>query len=115
FAANAGGAIWINSRDPRSFGMTRSSGDPSAKLRLEQPRYGFDIRLRPKLRAKIDLDVAIYEHQWILGPFALDFLAVSKSFVLTRHDGTVANHDYPVFDGGTGDVLDPDIGGTTPT
>jgi hypothetical protein len=114
FASGAGGAVWIDSRNARSFGMTRSAGDASAKLRLEQPRYRFDVRVRPKLRAKIDLDVAIYEHQWILGPFALDFLAVSKSFVLGRHDGTVASHDYPVFDGGTGDTLDPNIGSELP-
>jgi hypothetical protein len=110
FSNNGGGAVLFDSRSPQTFAVTRATSDASAKVRLEQPRYGFDVRLRPKLRGKVDLDVAIYEHQWILGPFALDFLAIGKSFMLTRHDGTVASHDYAVFDGGgaPGAVLDPD-------
>lgn len=115
FSGITAGPTLFDSREPRTFGMTRAAGSSGAKLRLEQPRYGFDIRLRPKLRGRIGIDVAIYEHQWIIGPFALDFLAVSQSFMLGRHDGTVAEHDYAVFEGSApGDVLDPNIGGATP-
>ncbi|HWB78895.1 MAG TPA: hypothetical protein VG755_28230 [Nannocystaceae bacterium] len=111
---NGGGAVMMDSRAARVFTMTRAAEATGAKLRLEDPRYAFDLRLRPKLRGKIDLDVSIYEHQWILGPFPLDFLAVAKTFNLTRHDGTVANHDYAVFDGDNpGAVMDPNIGGAT--
>lgn len=111
---SGGGAVMLDSRAARVFTMTRAADATGAKLRLEAPRYAFDLRLRPKLRGKIDLDVSIYEHQWILGPFPLDFLAIAKSFTLTQHDGTVGSHDYAVFDADNpGAVMDPNIGGAT--
>jgi hypothetical protein len=98
------GALAFSSRDAIGFDVV-SSGQANPGLRLDEPRYGFDLRLRPKFRGKIDLDVAVYENQWIIGPYALDFLAIAQNFQLDHHDGTVANHDYSVFD--TGLVFDP--------
>lgn len=94
------GTLSFSNRNAFGFDVSRTPGSASAGLRLDQPRYGFDVRLRPKLRGKVDLDVAVYEHQWIIGPYALDFLSISQSFWLDHHDGTVAQHDYAVFDNG---------------
>ena len=43
--------------------------------------------------APMKVDVAIYENEWILGPYALDFLAIDARFALGRHAGTVTHHD----------------------
>ncbi|MFO0635760.1 MAG: hypothetical protein U0168_23210 [Nannocystaceae bacterium] len=94
-------------RDAVSFGMSPSGATDPGRLRLSAPRYGFDLRLRPKLRGHIGVDVGVWDHDWIIGPYALDFLSISQGFVLGRHPGTVAQHDYAVFD--TGLVLDPDV------
>lgn len=106
------GALAFSSRDAIGFDVT-NGGQANAGLRLGSPGYGFDLRLRPKLRAKVDLDVAVYEHQWIIGPYALDFLAIAQNFQLGHHDGTVASHDYAVFDNGL--LLDPTIEDPTPS
>lgn len=107
------GSHFFTSRSPVSFGVSRSAGAAGAGFRVDQPRYGFDLRFTPKLRGVIEVDVAIYEHSWTLGPWSLDFLALSTSFMLSRHDGTVDKHDFGVFvDDGL--VLDPNAG-TTPT
>lgn len=100
------GALSFTQRSPITFNVTRTPNTAGAGFRLEQPTYGFDIRVMPKLRARVNVDVAIYENTWTLGPYALDFLAISRSFQLTRHDGTVANHDYEVFKSDA-PVLDP--------
>jgi hypothetical protein len=106
------GALAFNSRSAIGFDVT-SGGQASPRLRLDDPRYGFDLRLRPKIRGKIDLDVAVYERQFIIGPYPLDFLAIAHSFELGHHDGTTASHDYAVFDNGLV-VHDPSISDPAP-
>jgi hypothetical protein len=107
------GNLSLTSRQPISFGVTRSAGAADAGFRLDQPKYGFDIRLTPKLRGKIEVDVAIYENSWILGPYSLDFLSVSQRFMLSHHAGTVDKHDFALFHD-SGGVLDPNAGDPTP-
>lgn len=94
----ANNRLTFSNRDALSFDVGRTADASAPRLRLEQPRYGFDLRLRPKLRGKIDLDVGVYDRQWILGPYALDFLAISQNFQLSHHSGTVTHHDYAVFE-----------------
>jgi hypothetical protein len=106
------GALSFNSRSAIGFDVT-SGGQSNPGLRLDDPRYGFDLRLRPKIRGKIDIDVAVYERQFIVGPYPLDFLAIARSFELSHHSGTVANHDYAVFDNGLV-VFDPNISDPVP-
>jgi hypothetical protein len=107
------GNLSLTSRQPISFGVTRSAGATGAGFRLDQPKYGFDIRVMPKLRGKIEVDVAIYENSWIIGPYSLDFLSVSQRFMLSRHAGTVEKHDFALFQD-TGGVLDPNTANPTP-
>ena len=92
------GHVWRNTRDPLEFSVKRTTNTKSAGFRLQDPRYGFDVRVRPKLRAQVGIDVWVYEKDWTLGPWALDFLSISKSFQLDHHDGTVSHHDYKLFD-----------------
>lgn len=92
-----GGNLAFTTRSPRRLTVSRAPGVAGAALRLDRPTYGFDIRVTPKLRGKIELDIAIYEKTWYLGPWALDVLSISQNFQLTHHAGTVANHDYEVF------------------
>lgn len=106
------GALAFNSRNPMGFDVTKG-GQANPRLRLDDPRYGFDLRLRPKVRGKIDLDVAVYERQFIIGPYPLDFLAIAHSFELGHHAGTTASHDYAVFDNGLV-VHDPSISEPAP-
>lgn len=94
----ANGRLTFANRDALSFDVTRGADASAPRLRLDEPRYGFDLRLRPKLRGKIDLDVGVYDRTWILGPYALDFLSISQNFQLSQHAGTVGHHDYAVFD-----------------
>jgi hypothetical protein len=109
------GRVSFSSVDPLVFQVSRTGSAANAGMRLHDPRYGFDIRLTPKLRAKVKVDVAIYENQWILGPYPLDFLSVAHSFSLTHHTGTVAEHDYELFHSNEPQVFDPGTsGGTTP-
>lgn len=91
------GNLSFTTRSPLTFNVGRSPGVAAAGVRLDKPTYGFDIKVTPKLRGKIEVDVAIYEKTWILGPWALGFLSISQNFQLSHHDGTVANHDYEVF------------------
>lgn len=91
------GNLSFSNKSPRTFSVTRTPGQTGARLRLDRPTYGFDIAITPKLRAKVKVDVSILEKTWILGPWALGFLSISKSFELGHHAGTVANHDYDVF------------------
>ncbi len=93
------GALAFDNRSAIGFDVT-SGGQANPGVRLDDPRYGFDLRLRPKLRGKIELDIAAYERQFIIGPYPLDFLAIARSFELGHHDGTTASHHYPVFDNG---------------
>ena len=108
FAGVNPGDLAFNQRSPLSFTVNRGSGGANAGFRLERPTYGFDIRVAPKLRARVKVDVSVYENTWILGPYALDFLAISRSFQLSHHAGTVAQHSYEVFKGGglEGQVLE---------
>jgi hypothetical protein len=109
FSGWSAGTLALTNRNPLVFTATRTPGNTAAGFRLDQPTYGFDIRVMPKLRAKLHVDVAVYDKTWILGPWALGFLSISKSFQLGRHDGTVAQHDYPLFNFSNNDqaVLDP--------
>lgn len=91
------GALSFTSRNPLTFNVTRPAGAAGAGVRLDRPTYGFDIKVTPKLRGKIEVDVAVYEKTWILGPWALGFLSISQSFQLGHHAGTVDHHDYEVF------------------
>ncbi len=103
------GNVAFTSRNPISFAVTRTAGASGAGFRLDQPSYGFDLRVMPKLRARVKVDVSVYEKTWVLGPYALGFLSISRSFQLGHHAGTVAQHDYPLFTGGQGPVLDPGV------
>lgn len=91
------GHVFTNSRNALEFDVKRTKTTPEAGFRLLEPRYGFDVRLAPKLRAKVGVDVWVYENDWTLGPYALDFLSISQSFMFGHHDGTVKSHDFPVF------------------
>jgi hypothetical protein len=91
------GNLSFTNRNPISFTSTRSQNTASAGFRLEKPTYGFDLGLRPALRGNIEVDISVYKKTWVLGPYALDFLSVSRSFELSHHKNTVAHHDYPVF------------------
>ncbi len=113
FAGWSAGALAFTSRDPLVFTVTRTPGASNPGFRLDQPTYGFDLRVTPKLRAKVEVDVSVYEKTWILGPWALGFLSVSRSFQLGHHAGTVGLHDYPVF--ATDEpMLDPSAGSSNP-
>jgi len=113
FAGWSAGTLAFTQRNPLSFTVTRTPGTTNAGFRLEDPTYGFDLRVMPKLRAKVEVDVAVYEKTWILGPWALGFLSISQSFQLGHHAGTVASHDYPVF--ATEELmLDPSADQATP-
>lgn len=95
-------------RNPFTFTVNRSTATNDAGFALTKPTYGFDIRLVPKVRLKLEVDVAIYENDWILGPWAIDQLAVSVGFTLPHHAGTVDKHTYKVFGGSLPDtVFDP--------
>lgn len=91
------GNVTFASTSPIAFQVKRAQGALKGGVLLSDPRYTFDVRFTPKLRAKVDVDVAVYENQWILGPYALDFLSVAPTFELGHHDGTVASHDYDLF------------------
>lgn len=106
------GHVWRNTRDPLEFSVKRTTNTKSAGFRLHDPRYGFDVRVRPKLRAKVGIDVWVYEKDWTLGPWALDFLSISQSFQLGHHDGTVSHHDYKLFDTTHDEVKLPGTGNT---
>ncbi len=97
FSGIGAGHLSFTDKSPRVFTVTRSQAVPTAGFRLSDPRYGFDIRLTPKLRGEIEVDVSIYSNRWTLGPYALDFLSIAKSFQLGRHAGTVASHDFELF------------------
>jgi hypothetical protein len=97
FSGMSAGSLTFTSTAARQWKVNRPVGASGAGLRLDTPRYGFDLALTPKLRAKIDVDVAIYENSWIIGPYPLDFLSISQSFQLARHAGTVEKHDFMVF------------------
>ena len=116
FSGWSAGTLALTNRNPLVFTATRTPGNTAAGFRLDQPTYGFDIRVMPKLRAKLHVDVAVYDKTWILGPWALGFLSISKSFQLGRHDGTVAQHDYPLFNFSNNDqaTLDPTPAQPTP-
>jgi hypothetical protein len=67
--------------------------------------------------------VAIYENDWILGPWAIDALSVAVGFELPHHAGTVDRHAYKVFGGSNQPhndavindaVLDPNAGQEPP-
>jgi hypothetical protein len=92
-----GGNLSFTSRTPRVFDVTRAPGVADAGVRFDRPTYGFDITVTPKLRGRIEVDVAVYEKTWILGPWALGFLSISQNFQLSHHSGTVSHHDYEVF------------------
>jgi hypothetical protein len=91
------GSLSFANQNPITFTSTRSQNTSNAGFRLEKPTYGFDISVRPELRGNIELDVSVYNKTWVLGPYALDFLSISRSFELSHHKNTVAHHDYPVF------------------
>jgi hypothetical protein len=46
----AAGSHFFTSRSPVSFGVTRSAGANAAGFRVDQPRYGFDLRFTPSFR-----------------------------------------------------------------
>jgi hypothetical protein len=108
------GNLYFTSKQPISFGVTRSAGATGAGFRVDQPKYGFDIRLTPKLRGVIEVDVAIYEDSWTLGPWALSFLSVSTSFMLQHHAGTVDKHDFAVLTTKPDVLAPPDANTPTP-
>lgn len=115
FAGWNAGALAFTNRNPLVFTATRTPGTTTAGFRLDQPTYGFDIRVMPRLRARVHVDVAVYDKTWTLGPWDLGFLAISRSFQLSRHDGTVAQHDYPLFNFSNADqALDPGAGPVLP-
>ena len=115
FAGWNAGALAFTTRNPLVFTATRTPGTTTAGFRLDQPTYGFDIRVMPRLRARVHVDVAVYDKTWTLGPWDLGFLAISRSFQLSRHDGTVAQHDYPLFNFSNADqALDPGAGPVLP-
>lgn len=115
FAGWSAGNLAFTSRSPFTFTVTRTAGTTGAGFRLDQPSYGFDLRVMPKLRAKIEVDVSVYEKTWILGPYALGFLSISRSFQLGHHAGTVPLHDYALFNHlGPGHSLDPSAGEALP-
>jgi hypothetical protein len=104
--------VTFGNRNPFTFKVNRSTATNDAGFSLTKPRYGFDIRLVPKVRVKLEVDVAIYENDWTLGPWNIDQLAVSVGFELPHHAGTVDKHTYKVFAGSVPDqVFDP---GTSP-
>jgi len=111
------GPVWFTNRDALPFEVKRTAATAEAGFKIHEPRYAFDVRLRPKLRAKVGVDVGIYENDWTLGPWALDFLAVSASFQLEHHARTVAAHEYPLFGkGSNGQVAKlPSAGGPPST
>lgn len=115
FAGWNAGALAFTTRNPLVFTATRTPGTTTAGFRLDQPTYGFDIRVMPRLRARVHVDVAVYDKTWTLGPWDLGFLSISRSFQLSRHDGTVAQHDYPLFNFSNADqALDPGAGPVLP-
>jgi hypothetical protein len=91
------GKLSFTNGNPINFTVTRSQNTTNAGFRLEKPTYGFDVRVRPELRGNIEVDVSVYSKKWVIGPYALDFLSISRSFELGHHKNTVAQHDYPVF------------------
>jgi len=117
FAGWGAGNLAFTNRNPVGFTVHRTPGTATAGFRLDQPSYGFDLRVMPKLRGKIKVDVSVYEKTWTLGPYALGFLSISRNFQLGHHAGTVGLHDYPLFNFGNDQVLDPGSGGgfTPPT
>ncbi len=115
FSGWSAGTFALNNRNPLVFTATRTPGTTTAGFRLDQPTYGFDIRVMPKLRAKVKVDVAVYEKTWTLGPWNLGFLSIARNFQLSHHAGTVALHDYPLFNFGNADqALDPGAGQPQP-
>lgn len=109
------GYISLKNTQPAVFTVTRGHNAPDAGFRLHDPRYGFDVELAPKIRAKVAVDVGIYDNDWTLGPWALDFLSISKGFELKRHAGTVERHDYEVFHFPQPEVALDDPAPTQPT
>lgn len=92
--------LWFTDRQAKSLTVTRSTQAQGAGITLDRPKYGFDVQLRPLVRANVGVDVGVWDKEWTLGPYPIDFLSVSPSFVLDHHDGTVTSHSYEVFGGG---------------
>jgi hypothetical protein len=93
----ASGPVKLANRDPIAFSVTKSATTKGGGLRLDDPRYSFDVALTPKLRGKVAVDVWFVDDSWTLGPWSLDFLSISKSFTLTHHADTATSHDYALF------------------
>jgi len=96
-AGGGAGNLQFASTNPIVFTVSRDETTANGGFRLDNPTYKFDVRATPKLRAKVGVDVAIYENEWIIGPYALDFLAIEANFQLGHHSGTIAKHDVLLF------------------
>lgn len=105
-SAGGTGNLLFNSTAARAFTVTRAQNSTVGGFQLQDPTYRFDVRATPMLRAKVGVDVAVYEHTWTIGPFPLDFLAIEATFQLGRHAGTVASHNYQLFEG-IGPIIQP--------
>ncbi|NNF53230.1 MAG: hypothetical protein HKN03_02190 [Acidimicrobiales bacterium] len=108
------GMVWFDRREPVAFTAERSSPGGDYGFTVSDPRYGFDINLRPKIQGRVGIDVGIIEDEWTLGPWSLDFLEFGFGFELGRHSGTVGSHTYnlktrPLV---VDEVHDPDVGET---
>jgi hypothetical protein len=99
--------LYFTNGNKLSFKVNRSNKTSDTGFKLDDPRYRFDLRLRPKARIVVGVDLWVYEKDWTIGPYALDALSFSVSHELGHHAGTVSSHTYKVFKYTSGQVLAP--------
>lgn len=109
FTTMAAGTRTFTDRTALGFGMKRDASATRGGFRIEQPTYGFDLRVVPRVRIVAGIDVGVFEHTWTMGAFSADDWAIEAPFVLGRHDDTIDHHDYEVF-GTSPDKAQPNDG-----
>lgn len=87
------GLTWFGDRSARPVVVDRQSFVRGSGFELNDPRYAFDIALRPKVKFTAGIDVKVYENDWSF-VWPLDFLGFSMGFELDHHPGTVESHSY---------------------
>ncbi|NOZ10528.1 MAG: hypothetical protein GXP09_05785 [Gammaproteobacteria bacterium] len=86
--------VWRKVTDPLKFNVLRTRGSGRWGIKIDRPRYKFNLALTPQIRINLNIDVGIYEYDHDVGPYRFDSLTISRQLRLKAHPGTVKKHVF---------------------
>lgn len=87
------GEVGFSSSQPVQFKVARAGSGPYGFM-VSQARYHGNLVIVPQARARVGIDLGIYEWKDTIGPLRLDSLAFGMDFELPPHEGTINTLPY---------------------